>query len=69
MLVLGPDNTAVQKFVTLGALIEGNLRVIKTGLAADDRVIVNGLMRVRPGMKVTPQEQSPGATAPQAKAQ
>ena len=33
------------------------LRVIKDGIAADDRVIVNGLMRARPGQKVTPQEQ------------
>ena len=59
VLVVGPDNTAAQKFVTLGPLIDGNLRVIKDGLDADDRVIVNGLMRVRPGTKVTPQEQSP----------
>ena len=34
-----------------------NLRVIKEGLTADDRVIVNGLMRARPGAKVAPQEQ------------
>jgi hypothetical protein len=30
--------------------------VITSGLEADDRVIVNGLMRARPGVKVTPQE-------------
>ena len=34
-----------------------NLRVIKSGIAEDDRVIVNGLMRARPNQKVTPQEQ------------
>jgi hypothetical protein len=39
------------------------LRVVKDGLAADDRVIVNGLMRVRPGVKVTPQEGAAPATA------
>jgi hypothetical protein len=33
--------------------------VIKDGLALGDRVIVNGLMRARPGSKVTAQEQSP----------
>ena len=57
-----------QKYVTLGQLTEDNLRVIKDGLNADDRVVVNGLMRVRPGQKVTPQE--PGAApaaGPQAK--
>ncbi len=30
----------------------GNLRVIKDGLAADDKIIVNGMARVRPGQKV-----------------
>ena len=38
-------------------LIEGNMRVVKEGLTADDRVIVNGLMRARAGQKVTPQEE------------
>src|SRR3954452_20029651 len=56
VLVVGPENTATQKYVTLGQLA-GNLRVIKDGLSADDRVIVNGLARVRPNGKVTPQEQ------------
>jgi len=44
-------------------VVEG-LRVIKEGLAGDDRVIVNGLMQARPGAKVTAQEQGP----PQAQA-
>ena len=49
VLVVGDDNTAVQKYVTLGPLSDDNLRIIKDGITADDRVIVNGLMRVRPG--------------------
>jgi len=71
VLVIGPDNAAVQKFVTLGPLTEDGLRIIKEGIKADDNVIVNGLMRVRPGQKVTPQEQgaAPGPGGPQAKAQ
>lgn len=44
------------KYVTLGQL-SGSLRVIKDGIAADDVVIVNGMARVRPGLKVTPQEE------------
>ena len=32
------------------------LRVVTAGLEPDDRVIVNGLMRARPGVKVAPQE-------------
>jgi RND family efflux transporter MFP subunit len=68
VLVVGDDNTAKQKYVTLGQLA-GNLRVIKDGLVADDKVIVNGLARIRPNIKVTPQQQGaqPAATAPQAK--
>jgi RND family efflux transporter MFP subunit len=67
VLVVGADNVTAAKYVTLGPVIDGNLRVIKDGLKADDRVIINGLMRVRPGQKVTPQEQA--AAGPQAKAQ
>ena len=68
VLVVGPDDTAVQKYVTLGPL-EGDLRVIKDGLQSGDRVVVNGLARVRPGQKVTPQEQgsAPRPAGPQAK--
>jgi RND family efflux transporter MFP subunit len=70
VLVVGPDNTAQQKFVTLGALTDDSLRVIKSGLDRNDRVIVNGLMRTRPGQKVNPQEQAPAAPpSPQAQAQ
>jgi RND family efflux transporter MFP subunit len=65
VLVVGPDNVVSQRFVTLGQLVDG-MRVIKDGLTAADRVIVNGLMRARPGQKVTPQQN--GVQAPQAKA-
>jgi RND family efflux transporter MFP subunit len=68
VMVVGEDNTAKQKYVTLGQLV-GNLRIIKDGLSADDKVVVNGLARIRPNIKVTPQEQGakPADTAPQAK--
>ena len=55
VLVVDNDNIARPKYVTLGSLVDG-LRVVTSGLAPDDRVIVNGLMRARPGVKVTPQE-------------
>ena len=70
VLVVGDDNTAMQRYVTLGPLSDDNLRIIKDGIKAGDRVIVNGLMRVRPGQKVTPQEQGTapaGPAGPQAK--
>jgi RND family efflux transporter MFP subunit len=56
VLTVDPDGTVKQKHVTVGQLV-GTLRVIKDGLGPDDRVIVNGLVRARPGQKVTPQEQ------------
>jgi RND family efflux transporter MFP subunit len=62
LLVVGGDNTLQSKFVTLGQL-DGNLRVIKSGLGPDDRVVVNGMARVRPGQKVTiskPPDGAPG---------
>ncbi len=52
--VLDGDNVATPKYVTLGQLVD-NLRVVQ-GLKADDTVVVNGLMRVRPGAKVTPEQ-------------
>jgi multidrug efflux system membrane fusion protein len=64
VLVVNDQNVAVPKYVTLGDVYQG-LRVIKDGLGPDDRVVVNGLARIRPGQKVTPQEE--GAPSPQAK--
>lgn len=64
VLVVGADNKAVPKYVTLGPVVNGQ-RVIREGLGEDDRVIINGLMRARPGMTVTPVEQgSAPPTAP-----
>jgi len=55
VLVVDGENVARPKYVTLGPVMDG-LRVITAGLERDDRVIVNGLMRARPGAKVAPQE-------------
>jgi RND family efflux transporter MFP subunit len=57
VLVVDAKNVAKSKYVTLGQLV-GNLRVIKDGLSPDDKVVVNGLARVRPGQTVKPQEQN-----------
>jgi multidrug efflux system membrane fusion protein len=40
--------------VVPGRLVDG-LRIIDSGLQPGEKVVVNGLMRVRPGMKVAPQ--------------
>ena len=68
VLVVDDSGMVQQKYVTLGQL-DGGLRVIKDGLDANDRVIVNGLMRARPGIKVNAQEQAaPAAPAAAARA-
>lgn len=67
VLTVTADNTVVPKYVTLGQLTADNLRVIKSGISADDRIVVEGLMRARPGQKVTPQEEGKPGTAPAAK--
>jgi RND family efflux transporter MFP subunit len=63
LLVVDGENVVRQKYVPLGQ-VSDNLRVIKDGLAPEDRVIVNGLMRARPGQKVTPQEEGAPPPAP-----
>jgi RND family efflux transporter MFP subunit len=63
VMTVAADGTVVPKPVELGPLA-GGLRVIRGGLTPADHVIINGLMRARPGSKVTPQ---PGTiTAPPA---
>jgi len=51
--VLDADNVAHPKYVKLGQLVDG-LRVVE-GIEPDDTIVVNGLMRVRPGVKVAPE--------------
>ncbi|MDQ2954909.1 MAG: efflux transporter periplasmic adaptor subunit, partial [Pseudomonadota bacterium] len=61
----GADDVVAQKYVTLGEAYD-TLRVIKQGINATDRIIVSGVMRARPGQKVTPQEEgaAPVSAAP-----
>src|SRR5262249_34144217 len=52
--VLDDKNIAQQKRVETGPLEEDGLRVIDSGLKADDWVIVGGIQQVRPRMPITP---------------
>ena len=52
--LLDEANRVTYREVTLGASVEG-ARIVTSGLAAGDRVVVEGLMKVRPGMIVAPQ--------------
>ena len=51
VLVLKPDNSLEYRLVELGQSVEG-LRVVRTGLAANDVIVVNGLQHVAPGIQV-----------------
>lgn len=51
--VVGEDNAVSLRQVEMGPLIDG-LRLIESGLAAGDRVVIKGLQRVRPGVVVAP---------------
>jgi membrane fusion protein, multidrug efflux system len=50
--VVDEGGVVAYREVTLGPVVEG-LRVVQTGLAAGDRIVLNGLQRVRPGARVT----------------
>ncbi|NUS59438.1 MAG: efflux RND transporter periplasmic adaptor subunit [Lysobacter sp.] len=59
--VLGQGNTAARKDVVLGPVIDG-LRVVQSGLAPTDKVIVHGVQKVfMPGMPVAPKVIAMGA--------
>jgi multidrug efflux system membrane fusion protein len=55
VMVVGADNHAMYREVTLGAPVDG-LRVVTNGLQAGERIVVNGLQRIRPGALVAPQK-------------
>lgn len=53
VLVVDDENVVEYRSVELGPLVD-DLRVIREGLQPDDRVITEGVLRARPGAKVTP---------------
>jgi multidrug efflux system membrane fusion protein len=67
VLVVGAGNKTEYREVTLGAPIDG-LRTVHSGLRAGERIVVNGLQRVRPGDVVQPQDVPMNARAGAAQA-
>ncbi len=53
VLLLSPSNTVDYRTIKLGPAIDGQ-RVVREGLTGTEKVIVNGIARVRPGMPVSP---------------
>jgi len=54
VMVVGADDKANYREITLGANVDG-LRIVTSGLKPNERVVVNGLQRVRPGALIAPQ--------------
>lgn len=52
--VVGENNTVERRQIKTGKVHDG-MRVIRSGLEKDDRVIINGIQRVRAGMQVNPE--------------
>ncbi|MEI9925060.1 MAG: efflux RND transporter periplasmic adaptor subunit [Bradyrhizobium sp.] len=55
VMTVSADGTVVPKIVETGDL-RGGLRVIRSGLDANDRVVIDGLVRAIPNSKVAPQD-------------
>ncbi|HWA01613.1 MAG TPA: efflux RND transporter periplasmic adaptor subunit [Caulobacterales bacterium] len=55
VLVVGPNDVVQYQAVELGARYGDGMRVVRSGLDGDERVIVNGLQRAMPGARVRPQ--------------
>jgi multidrug efflux system membrane fusion protein len=56
VLVLKPDSIVEYRQIEPGRVVEG-LRIVSSGLRGGEQIVVNGLQRVRSGMKVNPEEE------------
>jgi multidrug efflux system membrane fusion protein len=55
VMTVAPDGTVVPKQVAIGD-VRGGLRVIRSGLSWNDRIIIDGIPHATPGAKVAPQD-------------
>jgi RND family efflux transporter MFP subunit len=62
VMTVAEDGTVVPKPIRPGPAQPGGLRIVREGLSGDEKIIINGLVRARPGAKVTPE---PGVIAPE----
>ncbi|MDB5990251.1 MAG: cmeA [Herbaspirillum sp.] len=53
VMVVGSDNKATYRAIKLGPMVDG-LRIVRAGLKKDEKIVVNGLQRIRPNDTVTP---------------
>jgi RND family efflux transporter MFP subunit len=62
VLTVDGEGTVTPRIIRPGPSQPGGLRIVRRGLEREDRIIINGLIRARPGTKVTPKE---GRIAPE----
>ena len=62
VLTLTSTNTVQYRAVDLGPLVDGK-RIVRSGLTAGEKIVINGLSHVRPGMTVTPESEMAGGNA------
>jgi hypothetical protein len=60
-MTVAEDGTVEPRVIRPGPPQPGGLRIVREGLTGIERIIINGLVRARPGGKVTPQ---PGTIGP-----
>jgi RND family efflux transporter MFP subunit len=63
VFVLNADSTVAYRSVTLGRQVEGERRIIQEGLKEGERVVVNGIARIRPGVRVKATTAPPDSAA------
>jgi membrane fusion protein (multidrug efflux system) len=63
VLIVGPDNKVKQQSIVLGDQIGQNY-IVKSGVAVGDKVIVDGIQKVKVGQVVSPQTAAPAPAAP-----
>jgi RND family efflux transporter MFP subunit len=62
VMTVAENGTVEPRAIRPGPLHPGGLRIVREGLTGDERIIINGLVRARPGAKVTPE---PGTIEPE----
>jgi multidrug efflux system membrane fusion protein len=62
VMVVGGDNKVIYRAIKLGPMVDG-LRIVRSGLKKDEKIVVNGLQRIRPNDTVTPVPVEMGAQA------
>jgi len=58
VFMLSDSNTVEAKPVNLGPLHNSELRIVRSGVSVDDQIIIGNIQKIRPGMKVNPDQRS-----------